>query len=112
MFQLAQVNVGTNSSTIIGLSYLILAVTYIFLMVGWLVLRKNALPLWARLIYILQGVLLPVIMLVSGIILMFQGWRLDPVIQFQQLLLLLVIIYLSFKDIIINLILRMRKSKI
>ncbi|WP_397333882.1 Ycf66 family protein [Nostoc sp. FACHB-145] len=47
-------------------------------------------------------------MLVSGIILMLQGWRLDPVIQFQQFLLLLLIIYLSFKDIIINLILRIK----
>ncbi|WP_397333980.1 hypothetical protein [Nostoc sp. FACHB-152] len=39
---------------------------------------------------------------------MLQGWRLDPVIQFQQFLLLLLIIYLSFKDIIINLILRIK----
>ena len=108
MFQLAQVNVGTNGSTLIGIFYLLLAAIYIFLMIGWLVLRKNTLTLWIRLIYIFQGVLIPVIMLVSGIILMLQGWRLDPVIQFQQFLLLLLIIYLSFKDIIINLILRIK----
>ncbi|MEH2370212.1 Ycf66 family protein [Nostoc sp.] len=41
-------------------------------------------------------------MLLSGVILYYQGWRLDPVLQFEQFLLLLLILYLSIKDIVIN----------
>ncbi|WP_416233408.1 Ycf66 family protein [Anabaena sp. UHCC 0399] len=77
-------------------------------MIGWIISRKNTLNNAVLLIYILQGVLSPVLLLVSGIILILQGWRLDPLLQFQQFLLLLLIIYLSFKDIMINIIQRIR----
>ncbi|MBD1932977.1 hypothetical protein H6F79_14295 [Trichocoleus sp. FACHB-69] len=36
----------------------------------------------------------------SGIIFFFQGWRLDPVLQFGQLLLTISSIYLLIKDIL------------
>ncbi|BAY41921.1 Ycf66 family protein (plasmid) [Nostoc sp. NIES-2111] len=108
MLQLAQVSFGRNYSTSIGWFYLIFAIIYLFLMIGWLALRRNTLTTSAWLIYILQGVLVPVISLISGIILLIQGWRLDPAIQFQQLLLFLLIVYLSFRDNIINFILRIK----
>ncbi|MBD2512144.1 hypothetical protein H6G91_33820 [Nostoc muscorum FACHB-395] len=108
MLQLAQVNFGTNTATLLGNLYIVLAIIYLFIIISWLVLRRNTLTTPALLIYIVQGVLAPVVMLISGIILMIQGWRLDPILQFQQLLLFLLIIYLSFKDTIINFILRIR----
>ncbi|MHC5774703.1 Ycf66 family protein [Nostoc sp.] len=39
---------------------------------------------------------------------LFQGWRLDPILQFEQFLLLLLILYLSIKDIVINAVYRDR----
>ncbi|MEH1890814.1 MAG: Ycf66 family protein [Nostoc sp.] len=45
---------------------------------------------------------MPILMLLCGLILIFQGWRLDPILQFEQLLSFLLIIYLIIKDIIIN----------
>ncbi|HYX13261.1 MAG TPA: Ycf66 family protein [Nostoc sp.] len=43
-----------------------------------------------------------------GIILFFQGWRLDPILQFEQFLLLLLIVYFTIKDIVINAVYRNR----
>ncbi|MEH1978997.1 MAG: Ycf66 family protein [Nostoc sp.] len=57
---------------------------------------------WALALYIIQLIFTPIIMLLSGAILYYQGWRLDPVLQFEQFLLLLLILYLSIKDIVIN----------
>ncbi|MEH2080887.1 MAG: Ycf66 family protein [Nostoc sp.] len=41
-------------------------------------------------------------MFLCGVFLTFQGWQLDPILQFGQLLLSLLIIYLLIKDIVIN----------
>ena len=46
--------------------------------------------------------------LLCGGILIFQGWRLDPILQFMQILLSILIIYLSIKDIVINAVYRNR----
>lgn len=113
MLFLSQVTFGVRTSglieaKLIGIIYLILAIIYLILMIGWLISRKNTLTNAALIIYIFQGVFSPVVMLVFGIILMLQGWRLDPLLQFQEFLLLLLIIYLSFKDIIINITQRIR----
>lgn len=40
----------------------------------------------------------PFALLISGIILLLAGWRLDPILQFQQLLLESIIIFLIIKD--------------
>ncbi|BDI20690.1 hypothetical protein ANSO36C_64920 (plasmid) [Nostoc cf. commune SO-36] len=109
MSALAQVNFGVRPTglieiKLIGTLYLVLAVIYITLMLGWLNQRKNALTIPILTIYIIQGVLAPICMFFCGIVLITQGWRLDPLIQFEQFLLLVLIIYLSFKDTVVNLI--------
>ncbi|AUB38467.1 putative protein family Ycf66 [Nostoc flagelliforme CCNUN1] len=38
----------------------------------------------------------------------FQCWRLDPILQFEQFLSLLLIIYFAIKDIVINAVYRNR----
>jgi len=111
MFTLAQVTFGVRPTglieiKLIGILYLVLAVIYITLMLGWLSQRKNTLTIPILIIYIIQGVLAPICLFLCGIILMIQGWRSDPLIQFEQFLLLVLIIYLSFKNMIINLIQR------
>ncbi|MGM3305711.1 Ycf66 family protein [Anabaena sp. WFMT] len=52
--------------------------------------------------YIIQLIFVPLIMLFCGFILLFQGWRLDPILQFGQFLLLILINYLLIKDIVIS----------
>jgi len=52
--------------------------------------------------YIIQLIFLPLLLSLSGLILVLQGWRLDPILQFQQLILSVLIFYLSLKDIVIN----------
>ena len=47
---------------------------------------------------ILQLIFIPIFLLISGIILLFQGWRLDPILQLQQLLMLILTSYLLFLD--------------
>ncbi|WP_347277136.1 Ycf66 family protein [Coleofasciculus sp. FACHB-712] len=47
-------------------------------------------------------------LLISGIILFLQGWRLDPVLQFGQFLLFLLILYMILKDIVLERIERRR----
>ncbi|MEH2161739.1 MAG: Ycf66 family protein [Nostoc sp.] len=47
-------------------------------------------------------------MLMCGIILFFQGWRLDPILQIERFLSLLLIIYFAIKDILINAVYRDR----
>jgi hypothetical protein len=108
MLTFAQVNFGANSATLLGIIYLILAVGYLIFMVFWLVKRGTRLRSWALALYIIQAIFTPIIMLLCGLILTFQGWRLDPILQFGQLLLFLLNIYLLIKDIVINAVYRNR----
>ena len=108
MLTFAQVNFAANLASILGLIYLLLGVVYLIFMVFWLVKRGARLTSWALALYIIQTIFTPIIMLLCGLILTFQGWRLDPILQFGQLLLSLLIIYLLIKDIVINAVYRDR----
>lgn len=46
-----------------------------------------------------QDILLALVCLLEGFILIFQGWRLDPILQFGQILITVSVIYLVIKDI-------------
>lgn len=72
------------------------------LMVFLLFKRSSRLGSKAFVIYLLQALLIPCIMLLCGLIFVFQGWRLDPILRVAQFLLTLLIIYFSVKDIVIN----------
>ncbi|MBW4571772.1 MAG: Ycf66 family protein [Tolypothrix carrinoi HA7290-LM1] len=104
MFTLPQVNIGLN----LGIIYVLLGAAYLILMVFFLVQRATRLTNWALSLYIIQAIFIPVLMLLCGLILIFQGWRLDPVLQFGQFLSFLIIIYFSIKDIVINAVYRNR----
>ncbi|MEH2407450.1 Ycf66 family protein [Nostoc sp.] len=108
MLTFAQVNFGLNIAGLIGIIYLLWAILYLILTVAWLVQRGSRLRGWALTLYIIQLIFTPIIMLLSGVILFYQGWRLDPILQFEQVLLLILILYLSIKDIVINAVYRDR----
>ncbi|MFN6537758.1 MAG: Ycf66 family protein [Nostoc sp. EkiNYC01] len=102
MVTLAQVNFGLNLGGLIGIIYLLLAIVYFILTLAWLVQRGTRLRGWALSLYIIQVIFTPIILLLCGVILFFQGWRLDPILQIEQFLLSVLIIYLTIKDIVIN----------
>jgi len=54
-----------------------------------------------KIIYIIQAIIAPFILFLTGFILIFQGWRLDPILQFGYFLLNFLVIYLGVKDIIL-----------
>ncbi|WP_445631545.1 Ycf66 family protein [Nostoc sp. DSM 114167] len=108
MLTFAQVNFGLNIAGLIVIIYLLWAIIYLILTLVWLSQRVTRLRGWALALYIIQLIFTPIIMLLSGVILYYQGWRLDPVLQFEQFLLLLLILYLSIKDIVINAVYRDR----
>jgi len=108
MLTLAQVNFGINVAGLIGIIYLLLAIVYFILMLVWLVPRGTRLAGSALALYLIQVIFTPIVLLLCGFILLFQGWRLDPILQFEQFLLLLLIIYLTIKDIVINAVYRNR----
>jgi hypothetical protein len=108
MLTFAQVNFGVNLAGLIGIIYLLWAIIYFILTVAWLSKRGTRLTGWALGLYIIQLIFPPIVMLLSGVILFFQGWRLDPILQFEQFLLLLLILYLTIKDIVINAVYRDR----
>lgn len=108
MFTLAQVNIGLNVASLLGIIYVLLGAIYSIIMVFFLVQRATRLTSWALSLYIIQAIFIPALMLLSGFILIFQGWRLDPILQFGQFLSFFVIIYFAIKDIVINAVYRNR----
>ncbi|MEH2350127.1 MAG: Ycf66 family protein [Nostoc sp.] len=108
MLTFAQVNFGANLASLLGIIYFLWAIIYLILTVAWLSQRGTRLRGWALALYIIQLIFTPIIMLLIGTILFFQGWRLDPILQFGQFLSLLLILYLSIKDIVINAVYRDR----
>ncbi|WP_414619019.1 Ycf66 family protein [Calothrix sp. CCY 0018] len=106
MCYLAQVNIGSNLGIniayFLGLLQIIFGLFYLILVVVQLVRIGNRVSRFATIFYIIQLVIIPIFLLLSGFILIFQGWRLDPILQFQPLILFALIFYLSIKDIMLN----------
>ena len=82
------VNVGVSLATLLGLMLVLLGLS---LVLGGLVRPFRV----SRLI---QNLVLAVVYLLAGLILFLQGWRLDPILQFTQLLLIGSSIYWVVKD--------------
>jgi len=108
MLYLAQVNFGTNSVSILGILYVCFGIPYFIFMIAWLARHANRLIGADLALYLLQIIFIPIFMGVHGFILIFQGWRLDPILQFGETLSFLMIIYLIIKDIVFNSIFRNR----
>ena len=95
------VNVSLNSASLLGLLDIFLALAYLALSIALPIARRRDIGATGILLYIIQGIIAPFFLLITGFILLFKGWQLDPLLQFSYLLLNLLIIYLGVKDIIL-----------
>lgn len=86
------VNFGLNLASILGI---VLALLGLSLVPLGLVLRQPFNPL-----NLIQDIFLGLVYVLCGLILFLQGWRLDPILQFVQLLLTGAAIYLVIKDML------------
>lgn len=82
------VNASLNWSSLLGIALVVLGL-FLMIMRG----RESSQASYSG-----QDLPLAVIYLVAGFILFFQGWRLDPILQFVQALLVGSIIYRVIKD--------------
>jgi hypothetical protein len=95
------VNFGFNSASLLGLLDIILAIAYLALSITLPIARRRDLGATGVSLYVVQAIIAPPFLLLSGFILVFQGWRLDPPLQFAFLLLNLLVVYLGVKDVIL-----------
>ena len=86
------VNLGFNLITLLGLLDILGSIGYLIL--TFTQLSRGVYSSTSTLSTALQVIELfvsPIALLVSGVILIFNGWRLDPILQFQQLLFHLIV---------------------
>lgn len=105
---LSQINFGFSAASILGFLYVAIGIVYFCFLLNWLIKHARQLTPTSGVLYLIQVVFVPIILLCCGAILIFQGWRLDPTLQFMMFLISLIIAYLSIKDIAINAIYRNR----
>ncbi|HEY9636632.1 MAG TPA: hypothetical protein V6D14_24750 [Coleofasciculaceae cyanobacterium] len=93
------VNYGINVGSLLGIVDVILAIAYLAISIALAIVRRRDLGVTGVALYIVQTIFAPLILLVSGFVLFFQGWRLDPTLLFAFLLLHLLLIYLGITDV-------------
>ncbi|MCJ8280532.1 MAG: Ycf66 family protein [Rivularia sp. ALOHA_DT_140] len=84
---LAQVNIGTNPASILGIFLAIAGAGLYFLRTVRPELSRD------------QDIFFAAVGLLCGFIFIFQGWRLDPILQFGQLLLVGTTVYFAYESI-------------
>ncbi|WP_017651137.1 Ycf66 family protein [Fortiea contorta] len=84
---LAQVNFGTNSASILGIFLAVAGAALYFLRTVRPELSRD------------QDIFFAAVGLLCGFILIFQGWRLDPILQFGQLLLVGTTVFFAVESI-------------
>jgi hypothetical protein len=84
---LAQVNFGTNSASILGIFLAVAGAALYFLRTVRPELSRD------------QDIFFAAVGLLCGFILVFQGWRLDPILQFGQLLLVGTTVFFAVESI-------------
>jgi ABC-type transport system involved in cytochrome c biogenesis permease subunit len=92
------INFAFNISSLLGLFDLILALATVGMSLS-LILRRQGTQQNNRIVFeIVQLLIVPFSLLFSGAIFIFQGWRLDPILQLALLSLHSIIIFLLIKD--------------
>ncbi|WP_414619699.1 Ycf66 family protein [Calothrix sp. CCY 0018] len=84
---LAQVNIGTNPASILGIFLAVAGAGLYFLRTVRPELSRD------------QDIFFAAVGLLCGFIFIFQGWRLDPILQFGQLLLVGTTVYFAYESI-------------
>ena len=96
---MSTVYVGLNLSSVVGLIHVLGALGYLIVSIKQLIVtaRSNCSDdITLRIIKLVFG---PLILLISGVILMINGWRLDPTFQLKEVLISMLIGYLLFSDL-------------
>ena len=80
------VNFSFTLTTLLGLLDIVGAVYYLCLTIGSITqgVRRSTSPL-NTILKVWELLVCPIALFLSGVILFFNGWRLDPILQFQQL---------------------------
>lgn len=102
MFYFAQVNIGITPAPNTGLFQIVFGLFYLIFSIIQIVQNRNRVNSLTLAFYIIQLVIVPIFLFFSGFVLLYKGWRLDPVLHFQQFILFLLIVFLILKEIIIN----------
>ncbi|MBD3883543.1 hypothetical protein IFO70_17385 [Phormidium tenue FACHB-886] len=92
------INIGFNAGMLIGLLDLILSAFYLIVSIAFPVVRSRSINSLGVALYVIQAIVAPFLLSLAGVILVFNGWRLDPLLQLAFLLVNLLVIYLAFKD--------------
>ncbi|MEX0269251.1 Ycf66 family protein [Leptolyngbyaceae cyanobacterium UHCC 1019] len=93
------VNIGLNLGSILGLLQILIALGYLAVSIAQIASAIGSQRNTDILLRVLQLIFAPIILFLCGAILFLQGWRLDPILQFQQLLLSFLISYLILLDL-------------
>jgi len=100
----AQINFGINAGFFNGILLFILGIAYGISAITVLLRRASRMSTLSIFLYLGQGVIAILLLPFCGFILVFQGWRLEPIMQFGQFLLAVFITFVCVKDILINLV--------
>ncbi|MBE9116558.1 hypothetical protein IQ249_11670 [Lusitaniella coriacea LEGE 07157] len=90
-------NVGSRLGTLIGLLYILLAFGYFIVMIIAIARSSNN-SFRNTGLYIIQSVVIPILLFLPGVILLWSGWRLQPSLEFAQVLQAIAVIYLTLRD--------------
>ncbi len=90
-----------NFPSLIGIVYFLLGLAYLAISIAQvMVIPRNSGVATKIATRIIQSLVGPFLLVLSGLILLIQGWRLDPVLQLQQVFNLILIVYLMIRDIL------------
>lgn len=88
--------ISFNTEIVITFFSILAVLPIIFLILAQLGLSSSNNNIFVK---IFESIIIPNILFLGGFILVFQGWRLDPILQTQAAWMLIVIVYLLFKSI-------------
>lgn len=92
--------IGLSFASLIGWLQVLGAIGYFAISVGQIIATSQAQRQSEQGFRIMQTIVVPPLLLLSGVVLIFNGWRLDPLLQFQALLITGLIGYLIFMDVV------------
>ena len=92
------VNVGFGLGSILGLLYVFGSLGYLYISIFQIIKTIRSKRDTELVFRIIQLILAPSILFLSGSILFFHGWRLDPVLMSKELLTAILLVYLILLD--------------
>jgi hypothetical protein len=95
------VNFGFSPASLLGIINIILSFGYLISYIVFLITKRRALDGLGIILYLIQTIIASSFLLLVGLIVFFNGWRLDPILQFGFFLLDILVVYLAAKDIFI-----------